>query len=582
MSKYGFLNSYAKNTVGISYGRSKFNLSHHHQTTFQSGCWFPAHIVEVLPGDTFEVNLSALVKELTPVAPTMTDIIMEVAAFWVPNRLCCKGEHDWEDICMGAEPDAWSKGFDKDIISTGNYVPPYGWTVQAAPVNSLANYMGIPNGKNAGVTDPNKTGYYQKLSALPFNAVIRIWNEWLRDENLANSIDLINKDTDDGTIIKLLTGSMNAVFPAYRIKDYFTSALPAPQKGPAVNVPIVGSAPVITGEVNPDITAPTSTTEGMKFATNIPGTATNTEARIAGSGTDATLIGFDGDATGQGTAYAMAPNNLYADLANATGASVNAIRMSFAIQRLQEKLARGGSRYNEYLKAVFGVNAPTGLLNMSEYIGGGSIPINITTVLQTSSTNDVSPLGTQGAFSSTFTDKIKFKKSFVEYGFMVVMATVRPISAYCQGLPLMFRRYSPLDMFQPTFAFIGEQPIYKEELYYSKKTAKYDPTNGNENENAPIWGYKPAWEEYRNIPTRVSGALAPTAGDATLAPWTANPLFATEPTLSEEFMRQDKSQIGNTLIDTNTATQFIGDFVAEIIATRTLPVESIPGMLDHF
>ena len=559
MSKYGFLNSYVKNSVGISIGRSKFSMQHEHLTTFSSGYWFPVFCLEVLPGDTFDVNLRELIRMLTPVVPTMDNAILDLAAFWVPNRLCCKGQDDWKNICVGADPSAWTDGFDETLITTGNVVHLNAGaknTVASGNANiqsmSLASYLGVPIGnKNC----------YNNLSALPFNAVFRIWNEWLRDENLAEEFDWRNLD-NTGFLTKPLSEA--GVLAAYKIKDYFTSALPAPQKGGAVLVPIGDSAPIKFGKGST-----TADVQATDNSVNVMDDTTGKIAYFANENAPALSAGWQ--------KVVMA-----ADLTEATGASVNAIRMAFALQRLEEKLARRGSRYNEFLKAVFGVNAPAGLIEMTEMIGGGSVPINVTQVLQTSSTNDASPLGQTGAFSNTYDGKIQFSKSFVEYGFVIIMATVRPVQSYSQGLPLMFRRYSPLDIYSPTFAFIGEQPIYKEELYYDETTTRYSSLNGIEVPDAPVWGYKPAWEEYRRYIKRVTGNFAPNANDLTLSAWTYTSNFDAVPTLSNQFMKQPASQIGQTLVDTTTLTQFIGDFVAEVVATRPLPVQSIPGLLDHF
>lgn len=549
MSKYGFLNSYSKSSVGLKIGRSRFGLPFEHKTTFSSGYWFPVFCIEVLPGDTFSCKMKELVRMLTPVTPTMDNCILELGAYYVPNRLACKNIDDWKNICMGDGPDAWINGFDQTLITTGNVVN------ITAPVQSqsLASYLGIPiNSSNVK---------YYKLSALPFNAVCRIWNEWLRDENTMDPIDW-QGGIGSEELTAPLQSQTTKFLAASKIKDYFTTALPAPQKGGAVYVPIGDSAPInFIQSVSTSVEKPIN-----------PSASLGGVSYLGSYSSDSVFP----DSIPMGNTYI----NMEADLSKATGASVNAIRMSFALQRLQEKLARGGSRYNEFLLSVFGVKAPTGMIEMSEFLGGASVPINVTQVLQTSSTNETSPLGSTGAFSNTYADNLSFSKSFVDYGYLIIMATIRPVQSYSQGLPLMFRRYSPLDIYSPTFAFIGEQPIYTEELYYNSSTSRYNAAG--EVANPTVFGYKEPWVEYKRPVSIVSGNLAPGAKDNTLASWTYTTNFTSVPTLSKSFLIQPPSQIAQTLIDTETPTQFLGDFVLEVVADRPMPANVSPGLIDHF
>ena len=572
-------NKYVTNQTTLSVTRSKFDVAFEHKTTASSGYWFPIFCKETLPGDTWQCNVKELVRQLTPAVPVMDNAVADIAAFFVPNRLCTIHEHDWEKCCGSDEPEAWEQDYEKpDLISTGNVID----FKDGSPVNSLiqpmslANYLGLPIMKTG-------RGIY-KISSLPFVACFRIWNEWLRNQNVSPSVDLSDVPNMAVAIAKSLADSDNKLLRAYKLKDYFTSALPAPQKGNAVLVPVGDKAPVLPeNRVNfnskrvgmymryldpvEDNVQP-ATPLGNLVSTGP--TSSPTDGNV-GVSNGAVSAGFTG----------VYPANLWADLSAATGASVNQIRMSFALQRLYEKLARGGSRYNEFIKAIFDVDAPVGLLQMSEFIGGGTFNVTITPVVQTSESTSQSPLGALGGYSNSFDDGVKFTKSCVEYGYIVVMMTLRPQQSYSQGVPLMFRRYDPqIDFYSPTFAHIGEQPIYTEEIYSSNTSQRYDSKGAVV--DPKVFGYKEAWVEYKTGSTQISGNLAPDAGDETLTPWTYTTDFDEDPTLSESFLQQDSAQIGDTLIDTTTKTQFLIDAALVCTLTRPMPVNSVPGLVDHF
>lgn len=588
-SNNSVLNQWTNNDVGLKMGRSRFDVVDEQLTTFNSGYWFPVDCKEVLPGDTFEGNVSALVRMLTPAVPVMDNLFLDFAVFYVPCRLCTKGEHDWQNFCGSDQPEAWQTDFvSPNLISQGNtfnIVSSGSGPLHNVSSMSLANYLGLPIGS---YDDSSGKSNLYDIPILPFNAVLRVWNEWLRDENLMDSLDL--SSWDDRRIQQVtspLGSTDNSVVKGFlaasKLHDYFTSALPSPQKGPSVIVPVLGQAPVNTSGTNTVTPVGSPVIMADASSGSVPASSsTFVGIGVGSSGNERSqLRGIASSATpGASASGGLKPINLYADLAQATGASVNQIRLSFALQRMEEKLSRGGSRFNELLNALFGVKAPSGLLQMSEYLAGGRVPINITQVLQTSETSSGSPLGTTGAFSNTYDSRVHFKKSFVEHGFLLVMATVRPVQSYNQGIPKMFRRLEFTDYYQPTFAFLGEQPIYKEEIYYDT-TTQLANAHGLVSQ-PPVFGYKPAWEEYRTSVKYVTGNFDSASGDLTLSSWTFNSKFKEPPTLSAGYMYQPSEQVGKVLADTKTKTQFIGDFAVNLTLSRPMPVHPYPGLVDHF
>ena len=532
-------NRFTKNPVSLDYMRSRFPRPFNHKTTFTSGKLIPLMVDEVLPGDTYKVDFSSVVRMLTPAVPVMDNAFLDIFFFYVPNRLCTIHPDDWQKICGENVSGYWAPATEATAANTGNvYTLSPGNNVAAG---SVFNYMGIPLGNRQANCDVN---------LMPFVAYLKIWDQWFRDQNTQPSPSWLNANAVVGNngYVDLRLDCM----PVNKYHDLFTSVLPQPQKGNSVLLPIVGNAPVKT-----------STTEQMtgaqeplhlKYASN-GNTAVGT---AMGASTVGNAFVSGSSPTGGNTVY---PSNLYADLANATATSVNELRQAFAIQRLLEKDARGGSRFRELLKSHFGVTVPDLTVQVPEYICGKHIPLNVTQVLQNSETANT-PLGTTGAFSNTGYSNHMFVKSFTEHGFLMCVGCVRTATSYSQGLPKLFMRQRRYDWYWPVFANLGEQPIYKEELY-CKGVSSY---------KSQVFGYNEAWAEYRFKPTLITGAVAPDSGDTLMSKWTYTVPFSAAPTLNSDFMKQPTSAIGDTLVDTTMSYQFVGDFLFDMKCTRIMPL----------
>lgn len=554
--------------------RSRFQKTYEHITSFNPGYWFPICIQEVLPGENIVNEVKSLVRMLSPATPVMDQAFLDIAAFYVPCRLCTDRTGDFERM-MGAvgEPDAWTTTLgDDDLLQNEfNYISFNSASTSHIQSMSLANYLGLPvytNGSNP----------VNAVSFLPFNAVMKIWNEWLRDENVCGSVAFGSDEPEPFTTpLSQISaqGSYHYFMSARKLKDYFTSALPAPQKGIATSIPFLSTAPVTT-----------TNTVSSRYSTNpLYWARTDTGATVSngqlGISPDANKTVVNSTSIGSSNLVSVAPKNLVADLSQATGLTANDIRLVFGIQRLQEKLARGGSRWNEYLHALYGVQVNPGLVNMSVYLGGFTIDVNTQEVVQTSATSDVSPLGFPGAQSVNYGDH-RYSAGFQEHGYVITLATVRVKQSYSQGIDPLWRRMHFHDFFQPTLSFIGEQPIYQEELFPTAANARFSDT-GQVNSNATIFGYKPAWEEYRKPKKLVTGNFAPDANDASLSVWTYTTYFKTNPPqLNGDFIRENPTNLMKTLVDTQTKTAFIGDFVVLCDDYTPVPLNSYAGLIDHF
>lgn len=635
----------------IEVQRSVFDRSSEHKTTFNAGKLIPIYIDEVLPGDTFTFDQAMVLRMSTPLYPVMDNSFLDVYYFFVPMRLVWEkskqffGENDsapWDDMDELTIPSL--RIFD-EAVKTG----------------SVADYFGIPVG-----VKPSSSGDDDLINALPFRAYALIWNEWFRDQNMMYPCDILadNNGTLDYTNDEFNPGLGSSLsvpacggmpLPVAKFHDYFTSALPEPQKGDPISFNLgQGSFPV---EFQLDDTArsdflpfftgtPGSSTLNLKglssgsiialglkgndsadsYSLQLPEATSSTGASInqylgissfSKGGTVASLKGDQpvnwlrgtpsGEADPSNRAFIgiSSTNEPYVDLpynyvlkgmkfdsfagaehtvnaavsvANLGSITVNELRMSFALQRLLERDARGGTRYREIIKAHFGVTSPDARMQIPEYLGGKRIPINVSQVLQTSATTEASPLGETGAFSLTSDSDSMFTYSSTEHGYIIGVCCVRTNHTYQQGIEKMWSRRRRFDFYWPALANIGEQAIMNREIYFSGTSADSKP-----------FGYQEAWAEYRYKPSRVSGYMRSTidvdgtpASTGSLDVWHYADNYDSTPTLSSGWIAETPDNIDRTLaVSSDVSHQFIVDFAFRCRCARPMPVYSVPGLIDH-
>lgn len=516
--------------------RSKFEIETTHKTTFNAADLIPFYVdMDVLPGDTFKIELSTLIRMTTPMKPVMDNCYADIYFFFIPNRLVWK---HWKEFNGENKNGAWTQ-------TTEYVIPQFTTPTGGAKTGTLMDYMGIPINV-AGI----------KFSKLPIRAYILTWNEWFRDQNVTAPLTDEVDDTDstaDNTL------SIHGGLPCkvYKYHDYFTSALPEPQKGTAITTPLGITAPVVTNS--------------KTVNANINGTQASMAVTPGPSGTIANVVA--NASVGQ-SSFAFKFGNesgLFTDLTQATAATINALRLAFATQRILEKDARGGTRYTEIVRQHFGVTSPDARQQRPEYLGGKRIPINMNQVIQNSETSEQSPLGDTGAMSITGDQQNAFTYSSTEHGIILGLICVRQDHTYQQGLFKGWSRRRRLDFYWPALANIGEQPILNKELYAQGNT-----------EDDEVFGYQEAWAEYRYKPARISGELRSTYSKP-LDSWHYGDKYDDMPVLSTEFLQETPLYIDRTLvIQSSLQNQFIADFYMKVTAVRPMPVYSVPGLIDHF
>lgn len=535
--------------------RTRFNRDQTILTTFDSGKLIPFYVDEVLPGDTFNVDTTAIIRMTTPKYPVFDDAFIDFYYFYCPNRIL------WDNF----------KQFMGEIESTP-WMPTKNYKVPEIIINgskeeglpreeSILDYMGVPTKVEAKF----------KINALPIRAYVKIWNEYFRDENVDNPAVIKTDDNDtayvdvSANIDQILENAVKGgrCLPVNKFHDYFTSSLPYPQRGPTVTLPMQGNA-MINGFKDQKLKEKT-----LLYANSFyDGTATagNVKDKLYAIST----YGGEGQAyvnigTGNGEIHDVV--YLGADLSSVTAATINDLRKAVAVQQYYEALARGGSRYREQVQALWDVVISDKTVQVPEYLGGGRYHVNINQIVQTSGqqTNEDTPIGETGAMSVTPINESSFTKSFEEHGFVIGVCCVRHNHSYQQGLERFWSRSDRLDYYVPQFANLGEQPIKKKEIMLTG-TATDEET----------FGYQEAWADYRMKPNRVSGKMRSNA-TGTLDFWHYADNYSKIPTLSQDWMKEGKEEIARTLIVQNEP-QFFGAIRVANKTTRRMPLYSVPGL----
>ncbi|WGL31251.1 major capsid protein [Dipodfec virus UOA04_Rod_843] len=545
----------------VDISRSTFDRSHSLKTSFNTGDVVPFYVDEVLPGDTFDLKTSKVVRMPSLITPIMDNIYLDTYYFFVPNRLTW--EH-WRELNGENNKSAWLPDVTYEVPQI-TAPPDTGWQI-----GSIADYMGIPTGV-PGLS----------VSALPFRAYALIMNEWFRDENLTDPLVV---PTDDATVAgtngtNYLTDVAKGGMPfkAAKYHDYFTSCLPSPQKGPDVTIPVAQANPfpVYSGVETPFVSGNSPLSfRSVDNGSSTFSTGTDYMLNLSGYLSGTTRLGvaaIGGGSTRPTFQESLEPANLWAyPGAEATVASINQLRQAFQIQKLYEKDARGGTRYIEILKAHFGVTSPDARLQRPEYLGGNRIPINVNQIVQNSQTTDQSPQGTPVGLSLTSDTHSDFRKSFVEHGFIIGLMVARYDHTYQQGLERFWSRRDRFDYYWPVFANLGEQAVKNKEIY----------AQGNEQDDE-VFGYQEAWADYRFKPSHVTGEMR-SQSPQTLDSWHLADKYDTLPSLSDSWIREDPIPVDRVIAVTSAIThQFFADIYISCRSTRPMPMYSVPGLVDH-
>jgi hypothetical protein len=531
-------------TPTIDAPRSKFNRTFGHKFTMDAGWLIPYYWDSVLPGDTFNMQSTIFARIATPLFPIMDNMYVDTHFFFVPNRLIWS---NWRKFCGEQVDPGDSIDYTIPVLSGTSVSDADGVTTSlTGRLGLLMNYLGVPDGIASDDVD---------ISALPFRAYGLIYNEWFRDENLIDSIDG-GQATGDGPD-NMSGGWKHVLMRRGKRHDYFTSALPWPQKGDAVTLPLGTTAPVQT--------------DGNSMLFDDNASRNIGLAVVGGSNT----LNWSNSTAGATTDAYYGDQGLQVDLSTATAATINELREAFQVQKLLERDARAGTRYAEIIRNHFGVNFYD-VSYRPEYLGGGSTPVNISPVVQTAPNNTTSSgqlgIGDLAGYGTFNISGHGFNKSFVEHGIVMGLISVRMDLTYQEGLNRHFSHSTRYDIYWPSLAHLGEQAILNKEIY----------CDGSANDDL-VFGYIPRYDEYRYKPSQISG-LFQNAASGSLEAWHLSQHFGSLPSLNQTFIEEDglTTSVLDRCIQVPSEPHFIVDTYNQLICARPMPVFGVPGMIDHF
>lgn len=528
--------------------RAKFQRDFNLLTTMNEGDLVPIYLDEVLPADTFKINLNALVRMATPLYPVMDNAYMDFYFFFVPARLLWK---HFQNLMGQNDSTFWAE--QTEYTTPVTTAPEGGWNV-----GTLADYFGIPTGVSS-----------LKVNSLPFRAYAKVWNEWFRDENLQQPV---TQSMDDTTTTGVNTGTNLSDAEAgglplkvCKYKDYFTSCLPSPQKSTEpVQLPMTGNAQIVWPNSAETMENGEIFQDGGGNLENIP---INSNMKLAASKKNnksgKSLVMFGGQKNAGEINYVT----MQADLSTVTAATINDLRQAIAVQHIFERDARTGTRYKEILKGAWGVTSPDARLDRSEYIGGHRMPINVNQVIQTSSTDSTSPQGNTGAYSMTTLSRNICTYSATEHGYVLGLAAIRVDHSYQQGLSRLWTRNTRFSYYDPMLANLGEQAVLNQEIYAQGKP-----------QDEEVFGYQEAWADYRYRTNMVTSEMRSTYTQ-TLDAWHYADKYDALPTLSSSWIKEGTENIDRTLaVQSSNSHQFICNFYYNQAWTRPMPIYSVPGI----
>ena len=554
---------FALNPTRIDMSRSTFDRSSSIKTSFNVGDIVPFFLEEVLPGDTFNVRTSKVVRMQTLLTPMMDNVYLDTYYFFVPNRLVWS---HWKEFNGENTESAWIPQTEYSVPQITS--PSAGWSV-----GTLADYFGLPTGVGG-----------LSVSALPFRAYALVMNEWFRDQNLQDPLVV---PVDDATVAGVNSGNFvtdvakgGLPYIAAKYHDYFTSCLPSPQKGPDVtlsvasqgNLPVMATNEIVPGDpIAKTLVADFGLDGGWGFTNGTYPLYMKRSSNVPAEGSE--LLRGNSSSSDDVSSFGLGFRNLWAiNSGNAIVATINQLRMAFQIQKLYERDARGGTRYIEVLKSHFGVTSPDARLQRPEYLGGNRVPININQVIQQSGTGAGAdtPQGTVVGMSQTTDSNRDFIKSFTEHGYILGVMVARYDHTYQQGIERHWSRKTRFDYYWPVFANIGEQAVLNKEIFAQGTT--------KDNE---VFGYQEAWSDYRYKPNRVTGEMRSAYGQS-LDVWHLADDYASLPSLSDSWIREDKNTVDRVLaVKSTVSDQLFADIYIQNRATRPMPIYSVPGLIDH-